>query len=345
MAPSVAAPLKLARLSPPNLEGGAQPGLGIASRKHNHMIGPTRLIMWLCFLEAFPDPRPPGLDPAPPTRGTSWLPHLSTQMTTLGEAIALYFRSQPSRLADAVGQSRLPYSFLLCGWGVGFEVCMAIEIAPQTPQRLETLVSGRGLAVCIAVEILTEPSGYLKAVWPDLLGCLFEVWPAPGAWENLPKCGGQGSHILGGFPRPPGPARPPKRTPKNPARHPSGTQALTSRSIPVAFGSGMCRPCRPRCSDGMGRFPVGLRASSFRKPIGRSGLQNEPSLSPRCPIGLLLSSCGHILFAPCRRTSSSGSDPAFGETNSSCGVSSVSPWPEMQDSMIGIVQMLGSSHH
>jgi len=91
---------------------------------------------------------------------------------------------------------------------------MAIEIAPQTPQRLEALVSGRGLAVCIAVEILTEPSGYLKAVWPDLLGCLFEVWPAPGAWENLPKCGGQGSHILGGFPRPPGPARPPKRTPK-----------------------------------------------------------------------------------------------------------------------------------
>jgi hypothetical protein len=107
----------------------------------------------------------------------------------------------------------------------------------------------------------------------------------------------------------------------------------------------MCRPCRPRCSDGMGRFPVGLRASSFRKPTGRSGLQNEPSLSPRCPIGLLLSCCGHILFAPCRRTSTSGSDPAFGETNSSCGVSSVSPWPEMQDSMIGIVQMLGSSHH
>ena len=34
---------------------------------------------------------------------------------------------------------------------------MAIEIAPQTPQRLETLISGRGLAVCIAVEILTEP--------------------------------------------------------------------------------------------------------------------------------------------------------------------------------------------
>jgi hypothetical protein len=26
--------------------------------------------------------------------------------------------------------------------------------------------------------------GYLKAVWPDFLGCIFEVWPAPGAQES-----------------------------------------------------------------------------------------------------------------------------------------------------------------
>ena len=30
-------------------------------------------------------------------------------------------------------------------------------------------------------------AGYLKAVWPDFLGCVFEVWPAPGAQENLQK--------------------------------------------------------------------------------------------------------------------------------------------------------------
>ena len=24
-------------------------------------------------------------------------------------------------------------------------------------------------------------AGYLKAIWPDLFGCVFEVWPSPGA--------------------------------------------------------------------------------------------------------------------------------------------------------------------
>ncbi len=28
------------------------------------------------------------------------------------------------------------------------------------------------------------------AVWPDLFGCVFEVWPAPGARESPQKCGG-----------------------------------------------------------------------------------------------------------------------------------------------------------
>ncbi len=26
--------------------------------------------------------------------------------------------------------------------------------------------------------------GYLKAVWPDLLGCVLEVWPSPGAGQT-----------------------------------------------------------------------------------------------------------------------------------------------------------------
>ncbi len=34
------------------------------------------------------------------------------------------------------------------------------------------------------------PVGYLKAVWPNFGGCVFEVWPAPGARESLQKCGG-----------------------------------------------------------------------------------------------------------------------------------------------------------
>ncbi len=32
--------------------------------------------------------------------------------------------------------------------------------------------------------------GYLKAVWPGFLECMFEVWPAPGPRESLQKCGG-----------------------------------------------------------------------------------------------------------------------------------------------------------
>ncbi len=37
-------------------------------------------------------------------------------------------------------------------------------------------------------------TGYLKAVWPDLLECVFEVWPAPEAQESLQKCGGFAPH-------------------------------------------------------------------------------------------------------------------------------------------------------
>ncbi len=34
-------------------------------------------------------------------------------------------------------------------------------------------------------------AGYLKAVWPEFFGCVFEVWPAPGAREGPQKCGGR----------------------------------------------------------------------------------------------------------------------------------------------------------
>ncbi len=29
--------------------------------------------------------------------------------------------------------------------------------------------------------VIFSIAGYLKAIWPDLFGCVFEVWPAPGA--------------------------------------------------------------------------------------------------------------------------------------------------------------------
>ncbi len=38
---------------------------------------------------------------------------------------------------------------------------------------------------------LGDPSGYLKAVWPDLLVCVFEVWPTggPGKLSRAPGAG------------------------------------------------------------------------------------------------------------------------------------------------------------
>ncbi len=36
-----------------------------------------------------------------------------------------------------------------------------------------------------------ECPGYLKAVWPDVFGCIFEVWLAPGAPGILQKGGGR----------------------------------------------------------------------------------------------------------------------------------------------------------
>ncbi len=44
------------------------------------------------------------------------------------------------------------------------------------------------------------------------LGCVFEVWPAPGARETFKNVGGEAPHVLEGSPVPEGPARPQTRT-------------------------------------------------------------------------------------------------------------------------------------
>ena len=40
-------------------------------------------------------------------------------------------------------------------------------------------------------------SEYLKAVWPEFFGCVFEVWPARGARASLPKNGGPSPPTVG----------------------------------------------------------------------------------------------------------------------------------------------------
>ena len=51
------------------------------------------------------------------------------------------------------------------------------------------------------------------------------------------KVGGFAPDLFEGFPGPPGPARPHKCTPKNPARLLSGTQASESTAVPVLWSS------------------------------------------------------------------------------------------------------------
>ena len=36
----------------------------------------------------------------------------------------------------------------------------------------------------------TEPTGYLKAVWPDFVGSVFGAWAAPGSFETIQKMWG-----------------------------------------------------------------------------------------------------------------------------------------------------------
>jgi hypothetical protein len=76
---------------------------------------------------------------------------------------------------------------------------------------------------------MAAQAGYLKAVWRAFFGCVFEVWPPPGAREGFQKCGGR---------RPPphfarlsqgSRGQTSKMHPTNPARLPSGTQSGDSK--------------------------------------------------------------------------------------------------------------------
>jgi hypothetical protein len=58
------------------------------------------------------------------------------------------------------------------------------------------------------------PAGNLAG----FLGCIYKVWPAPGAREGLPNVGGFGHHISEGFPGPPGPGQTSKRHPQKPGQ-------------------------------------------------------------------------------------------------------------------------------
>ncbi len=49
-----------------------------------------------------------------------------------------------------------------------------------------------------------KPTGYLKAIWPDFWGCIFEVWLAPGARESLQKYGAKTPTFCKAFPGPRG---------------------------------------------------------------------------------------------------------------------------------------------
>ncbi len=83
-----------------------------------------------------------------------------------------------------------------------------------------------------APEIITGNfiTGYLKAVWPEIVGCFLRSGRPrgpPKMWRASPPT------FLKAFPGPPGPARPQKRTPKNPARLTSGTQHIKTLLKPI----------------------------------------------------------------------------------------------------------------
>ncbi len=57
-------------------------------------------------------------------------------------------------------------------------------------------------------------SGYLKAIWPDLLGAFLKSGRPRAPGKARKKVGGFAPQILAGRPGPRGPARPQKRTTK-----------------------------------------------------------------------------------------------------------------------------------
>ncbi len=128
------------------------------------------------------------------------------------------------------------------------------------------------------------------------MGYVFEVWPASGARKNLPKVGGFAPHILQDLPGPPGPARPQKRTPPNPARLPSCTQLVdpyyTHIKNPFKPNSNFIQTQRSLAS-----FFITLgQESQFFCWFGRWGVEASPFLQniygekwgrshPPCPLG------------------------------------------------------------
>jgi hypothetical protein len=85
-------------------------------------------------------------------------------------------------------------------------------------------------------------TGYLKAVWPDLLGAILRSGRPRGPGKAFKNVGGFAPHIMEGLPGPPGPARLQKRSQTNPARLPSGTQSTDMYFLSIcmsgpAYGS------------------------------------------------------------------------------------------------------------
>jgi hypothetical protein len=93
----------------------------------------------------------------------------------------------------------------LKAWGGAVE-----PLRPGGPTPLEIVDFG-GLN-----KFLTR-SVCLKARWPDYLGCVFGVWPAPEAREGSQKCGGRSPPHFGRVSRAPG------------ARHPEGFNKILNR--------------------------------------------------------------------------------------------------------------------
>ena len=70
-------------------------------------------------------------------------------------------------------------------------------------------------------------AGYLKAVWPEFVGSVFEVWAAPGGFKTIQKRGGRGPLHFWMVLKPPGAAQTPKTDPQN-----SGQTAFRYPAIP-----------------------------------------------------------------------------------------------------------------
>ena len=95
-----------------------------------------------------------------------------------------------------------------------------------------------------------KPAGYLKAVWPFLLGAFLKSSRPRGPGKTFQNVGGFAPHLFEGVPGPPGPARLQKWTPNKPARMPSGTQVpeATREDRPGSRmrSASQCGPAHPK---------------------------------------------------------------------------------------------------